>query len=154
MLNSLILCHWIYCWGNHRLMPIGFPVVLIDLSGHARSVILSWKGGMTDAFLIFKQGLGLLDFLLFCICTVMLFNHCSHCNSCTSCITGCCTISDICNYEIIHCRLYKKNKTLVSWFIFVLLILCLWINTVWLDGMIKKILLSCQDMFWKTNHNK
>ena len=34
-------------------------------------------------------------------------------NSCTSCITGCCTISDICNYEIIHCHLYKNNWVLI-----------------------------------------
>lgn len=33
-------------------------------------------------------------------------------NSCTSCITGCCTISDICNYEIIHCHLYKNIRVL------------------------------------------
>lgn len=37
-------------------------------------------------------------------------------NSCTSCITGCCTISDICNYEIIHCHLYK-NTCVLTYFI-------------------------------------
>lgn len=69
---------------------------------------------MTNALSVFKLGLGLLDFF------PSLFVSVQSCRSttavivksCTSCITGCCTISDICNYEIIHCHLYKNTSVL------------------------------------------
>lgn len=73
------------------------------------------RGGTLDALLVFKRGLELLDltlfFLGFFFVSVQSFRSTTAVivKSCTSCITGCCTISDICNYEIIHCHLYKST---------------------------------------------
>lgn len=82
---------------------------------------------MKNALVVFKLGLGLLDFI-FPSFFVSVQSCCSTTavivNSCTSCITGCCTISDICNYEIIHCHLYKN--TIVLTYLCHLILLCIY----------------------------